>query len=94
MPDVYLLHFDRPYWTKARHYIGYTKFTAEERIAKHRDGNGSKLVAYALAHGINFVCALVEHFDTPQEARARELQLKANHKISRLCPKCRGAEIT
>jgi predicted GIY-YIG superfamily endonuclease len=90
MPDVYLLHFDRPYWARARHYIGYTKFTAEERITKHRAGNGSKLVAYALAHGANFEVAQVEHFDTIPEAREREKNLKARHGARKLCSVCKG----
>lgn len=90
MAEVYLLHFDRPYWGSARHYVGYTKFTAAERIAQHRAGNGSKLVAYALAHGRQFECVLIEHYDTPQEARAREIQLKSWHGLKRLCPQCKA----
>ncbi|MDD5510458.1 MAG: GIY-YIG nuclease family protein [Dehalococcoidales bacterium] len=92
MADVYLLHFERPYWGKARHYVGYTKFTAAERIDTHRAGNGSKLVAYAMAHGNNFECVLTEHFDSPQEARARELQLKKRHGLNKLCPRCKGEQ--
>lgn len=90
MPDVYLLHFNRPYWCNAQHYIGYTKFTAEEHIATHRAGNGSKLVAYALAHGINFKCVLIEHFETCAKARERENQLKARHGPHGLCSICKG----
>jgi len=89
MADVYLLHFEHPYWCKAQHYIGYTKFTAEERIREHLAGNGSKLVAYALAHGNTFECVLTEHYDTIPEARARERQLKAWHGLKSLCPKCK-----
>lgn len=88
MPDVYLLHFNHPYWSNARHYVGYTKFTTEERIATHKAGNGSKLVAYALAHGCLFDCVLVEHYDTCQQARTRENKIKRNSHFNRLCPIC------
>src|SRR4030043_1722208 len=89
MPNVNLLHFDRPYWVKAQHYIGYTKFTAEERIATHRNGNGSKLVAFALSHGCDCECVMVEHFDTCQAARAREKRLKRNGHLRDKCQICK-----
>ncbi len=89
MAEVYLLHFEHPYWRKAQHYVGYTKFTAEERIREHQAGNGSKLVAYALAHGNSFELVLTEHYDAIPEARARERQIKAWHGLNRFCPKCK-----
>ncbi len=93
MAEIYLLHFKKPYWKTCQHYIGYTKFTAEERCAVHRGTkkNGSKpsrLVQYALRHGNDFVIAHVETFDTDWEARQRERQLKRGGKLSRLCPMC------
>lgn len=89
MAELYLLHFDRPFWARAQHYVGYTKFTAQERIDQHLNGNGSKLVAYALKQGCTFQCVLVERFDTPEEARKRERQLKARHGLKKICPLCR-----
>jgi predicted GIY-YIG superfamily endonuclease len=89
MADVYLLHFDKPYWRNCQHYIGYTKFTAEERITKHREGNGSKLVAYALRKGCDFTISLIEHYNTPEEARIREQQIKNRGHFDRLCIACR-----
>ena len=88
MPEVYLLHFNKPYWANARHYIGYTKFTAAERCKLHREGKGSRLVDYALRHGCAFVIAHAEHFETKQEARARERRIKKNGRIKNLCPIC------
>lgn len=95
MAELYLLHFNKPYWTNCRHYVGYTKFTAEERCAVHRGvkKNGSKpskLVQYALRQGIDFVIAHVERFDTDWEARQRERKLKRGGKLSKLCPVCQG----
>ena len=40
---VYLLHFERSY-RHARHYIGFTQ-NLEQRLAEHRAGRGSPLVA-------------------------------------------------
>ncbi len=94
MADMYLLHFERPYWGKARHYVGYTKFTAEERIATHRSGKGSLLVNYALnKKGIEFQLAFKETFDTCEEARKRERQLKQWHGLNRVCPICAKAGV-
>lgn len=54
MATLYILHFDRPYWTNCQHYIGYTTVPLEERLQRHRNGDGSRLVRYALARGIKF----------------------------------------
>ena len=72
MPEVYLLHFNKPYWANARHYIGYTKFTAAERCKLHREGKGSRLVDYALRHGCAFVIAHAEHLKASQGIRMNE----------------------
>lgn len=93
MAEVYILHFEKPYWKTCQHYIGYTKFTAEKRCAVHRglEKNGSKpskLVQYALKKGIDFVIAHTEQFEEDWQARQRERQLKRNGHLSRLCPVC------
>jgi len=89
MAYVYLLHFDKPYWTKCQHYIGYTTLTVEERIAKHHSGRGSKLVAYALRDGTNdFEVVRTWEYPTKWEARQAELRFKKNGHLAKLCPVC------
>lgn len=46
----YLIHFERPY-RHARHYLGWT-VDLEARLAKHRAGNGARLLRVATAAGI------------------------------------------
>jgi hypothetical protein len=54
---VYLIHFDRPIGDpgnprgQARHYIGYAD-DLERRLAQHRSGNGSALMAAVARVGI------------------------------------------
>jgi len=87
--EVYILHFEQPYWTNARHYVGYTTIGAENRIEKHRTGKGSLLVNYAYnKKGIDFSIGLVEHFATRLLARWRERQLKKEGHLSRHCKIC------
>ncbi|MDD2731424.1 MAG: endonuclease [Candidatus Portnoybacteria bacterium] len=89
--QVYLLHFEQPYWSKAQHYVGYTTIGADSRIEKHRTGKGSLLVNYAHnKKGIPFQVALVEDFETAQLARHFERKLKNEGHLSRHCPICRG----
>ncbi|HEC61407.1 MAG TPA: endonuclease [bacterium] len=47
---VYLIHFSKPYY-HARHYLGYTD-NLPNRLARHRAGNGSPLVAAVTRAGI------------------------------------------
>ena len=89
--QVYILHFEQPYWTNARHYVGYTTIGAEERINKHRNGTGSLLVNYAHNKlGIPFQIGLVEDWDDKATARYRELRLKKEGHLSRHCEICQG----
>jgi predicted GIY-YIG superfamily endonuclease len=91
MAFVYLLHFDKPFWSNAQHYVGYTKLPLQRRIRKHRNGTGSLLVRYALQKkGCKFKLAMSEEYPTPGEARERELQLKALHGLKKICPICKG----
>jgi len=90
MATLYLLHFDKPYWTNCQHYIGYTTVPLEERLTRHRNGNGSKLVRYALAKGIKFELAYREEYDTPQEARQAELRYKRSGHMRKRCLICRA----
>jgi len=89
MPEVYILHFDRPYWKTCQHYAGYTKGLATERLQKHLSGNGSKICRYAVEHGINFQIVHTERFDTIASARAREIKLKKEAKLKTHCYICR-----
>ena len=87
--EVYILHFERPYWNRARHYVGYTTIGANERIALHRKGKGSLLVNYAHNKmGIDFVVGLVENFACRKLARWRERQLKKEGHLARHCKIC------
>ncbi len=79
---VYLLHFDRPY-RHARHYLGYAA-DLDERIARHRQGDGARLVQVAAGAGIGFVVARTWPGD-----RALERRLKRRKASPRLCPVCR-----
>ena len=89
--EVYILHFERAYWNRARHYVGYTTKTAEERISIHRSGRGSLLVNYALnKKGIDFVVGLIENYATRKLARWREKQLKHEGHLARHCKICQG----
>lgn len=88
--DLYILHFQQPFWTNARHYVGCTKLGVAERVKIHRSGRGSRLVDYALnKKGIEFQVGCVEHFDTPEQARWRELRLKHEGHLSRHCSLCK-----
>lgn len=87
--DVYILHFQKPYWTNARHYVGYTTKGVAARVEKHRDGRGSLLVDYALnKKGVDFLVGRVEHYDTAEQARWREIRLKDEKHLSRHCSIC------
>ena len=86
--QVYILHFDQPYWKTCQHYVGYTRVGVDERLKVHRAGNGSKLVKYAMNHGINFSLVKVEDFDSIGEARQRERQIKKRGGGGKLCPIC------
>ena len=88
MATLYILHFDRPYWRNCQHYVGYTKLPLEERLKKHRSGTGARLVKYAIKHGNDFRVAYTEEFDTPIEARRKELKLKKERHLPRYCKYC------
>lgn len=81
---VYLLHFERKI-AHAQHYLGYAK-RVDERIARHRAGNGARLVAEFTSRGIGFVVARI----WPDGTRQFERSLKSVRKNSRrLCPECK-----
>jgi predicted GIY-YIG superfamily endonuclease len=80
---LYLLHFSRPL-AHARHYLGQTDRTVDERVAEHRAGRGANLTRWAVASGIELVLARV-WVDAP---RCEEQRLKNRGRLRRLCPVC------
>ena len=82
---IYLLHFERSYH-HARHYLGYTD-DLEARVAAHRAGHGSPLVAAAVRDGIEFCVAATWPGDRTEERRLHRYR----NSPRRLCPICRGA---
>ncbi len=83
---VYLLHFERAY-RHARHYLGYAQ-NLEERLQRHRAGNGARLIQVIRAAGIDFVVARV----WSDGDRHLERRLKRWHKTRSLCPMCRAPQ--
>jgi hypothetical protein len=83
---VYLLHFDRPFH-HARHYLGYCNDSEslEQRIERHRAGDGAKLLRAVTAAGITFKVVRV----WKKGSRKLERRLKAWKKSWQLCPICR-----
>lgn len=79
---VYLLHLDQPY-KHAKHYTGYTPGSVRNRIARHRKGQGARLLAVVQAAGIGWQLAR-----TWPGGRVRERQLKRQGGASRRCPMC------
>lgn len=82
---VYLLHFTRKYH-HAGHYLGFAE-DVEERLERHRKGQGARLIEVIVAAGIDFV--LVREWDGD---RKLERRLKKWKKSSQLCPICQAAK--
>lgn len=80
---VYLLHFSRPLH-HARHYVGFTSGTLADRLSKHADGSGARIMAALGRVGIGWDC--VRHWDNVTRAFERRIKLDKN--VSRLCPIC------
>jgi predicted GIY-YIG superfamily endonuclease len=79
---VYLLHFERSY-AHAAHYMGWTE-DLNSRLARHRSGDGARLLAVIKAAGIGWTLAR-----TWPGTRALERRLKNRGGHARLCPICR-----
>jgi predicted GIY-YIG superfamily endonuclease len=81
---IYLLHFE-PAYKHASHYLGWTE-DIDARIDRHQRGQGSPLVAAAVAAG----CA-INLARTWEGDRKLERKLKNRKNTPRqLCPICRG----
>lgn len=83
MGTVYLLHFAQPYH-HARHYLGYAEDLAQ-RLARHRSGNGARLIEVIMQAGITWELARTWPGD-----RALERRLKNWHGGGQLCPLCQA----
>ena len=85
MGILYLLHFERSYPPRAPLSLGYTD-NLEARLAAHRAGRGSPLVAAAVRAGIDFVLAATWNGDRHGERRLHRYR----NSPRRVCPVCRG----
>ena len=83
MGVIYLLHFERSF-KHARHYLGWTE-DLDRRLAQHRAGRGSPLIAAAIADGITFELAATWPGDRTDERRLHRYK----NSPGRLCPICR-----
>jgi predicted GIY-YIG superfamily endonuclease len=83
---IYLIHFD----TKighAAHYVGWTsKGGLLKRMAHHRNGTGSKLMAEAKRRGIGWSVVYLWEGD-----RHFERYLKDKNGSAKICPCCKEA---
>lgn len=89
MSTVYLLHFDRPF-KHARHYLGATSLPLAERLARHADDRGAKLLRAAAAAGIGWVVARTWPRLSHDAAFQLEIKLKRQGSRGRQCPLCRA----
>jgi predicted GIY-YIG superfamily endonuclease len=87
--DLYILHLNGKIANHAQHYVGYTTLGVNERIKRHRSGDGAKMIAHALRIGLDFQIGHLEHFATAEEARYREIRLKREKNLARHCDICR-----
>lgn len=85
---VYLLCFDRNYH-HAKHYIGYVDGgldDLEERVKRHKSGDGARLLQVITEAGIGFKVTRV----WPDGDRNFERRLKNRKNSKKLCPLCSG----
>lgn len=80
--SVYLVHLDSPLGHN-RHYMGFST-NVEQRIKRHQQGRGSKLLRAAKNHGIGFRVVRVWENVTP----AFERKLKNRKESPTFCPIC------
>jgi predicted GIY-YIG superfamily endonuclease len=80
---VYLLHFKEPF-RHARHYLGSTGLTVEQRLEHHRANRGARLTQVVNDAGIDYVVSR-----TWQGGRELERKLKRMHGGNKLCPICK-----
>lgn len=81
---VYLIHFNSPL-KHANHYIGFVKGNLNNRIIKHRNGTGAKILKAANDKGIDWKVVRT----WKEGDRNLERKLKNQKKTRCLCPVCR-----
>lgn len=80
---IYVIHFDQPL-AHANHYIGYCEDgRLDERIARHRAGNGAKILA-----ALNRLDITYRIVHTLPGTRDDERRIKNRKNAKRLCPIC------
>jgi len=82
MGCVYLICLDTKFH-HCKHYIGYTT-NLEKRLARHRNGTGSRLLRAVNLAGINYV---VSRIWGGKDGNFERL-LKKRKKASDFCPRC------
>ena len=78
---VYLLHFERPYKGKMRHYLGFTR-NLDARLKDHHDGTACVTTKRAFDRGIGFVLARTWLGPVKMERAIKR------HGVVRSCPIC------
>jgi hypothetical protein len=79
---VYLLHFDEPY-RHARHYTGWTADDVLDRLTRHSQGHGARLMQVVRDAGIGFTLVRVR-----EGTRDTERAIKQAGGAVRYCPAC------
>lgn len=85
-PGVYIVHFERPIG-HAKNYLGSGK-SIRTRIARHRAGNGAKLIAEANRLGIGWQVSRYWLASTGNERVRLEVGLKNRRDTPKICPAC------
>ena len=82
--SIYVLHFNQPY-KHAKHYIGWTDLAVEDRLKRHRQGNGARLLQVLNENGIDYSLSGV-YVGTKKDERRMKNQKHSN----RFCSICKG----
>lgn len=80
---VYLLHFERPYKGRSRHYLGFTQGDLEQRLENHRRGTACATTKVAFERGIGFV--LAGRWSGPRGLK-RQVKSRGVVKCCSVCP--------
>ncbi len=89
---TYLIHFSAPFG-HARHYVGSTTRSVEQRFAEHVRGEGANLTVLAVKAGITLTLARTWDGDRGMETRLKyrdnPQRAGVKHGMTRYCPVCR-----
>ena len=92
---VYVIHFDRKLH-HAQHYCGVTT-NVRERMERHLNGRGARIVEAAQEAGINFELGGLFCYETDEThdktMRGVEALLKKQKNTARYCEKCSGSNV-